>query len=47
MHRGKIVIRGTMEQLRAEAREPGSKLEEIFLKLTEESEPGAGLVGAS
>jgi len=47
MHRGKIVIGGTMEQLRAKARQPGSKLEEIFLELTEESEPGAGPAGAS
>lgn len=36
INRGRIVVMGTMDELRAEADKPGSKLEEIFLKLTEE-----------
>lgn len=40
MHRGRIVVQGTMDQLRADAEQPGSRLEEIFLKLTEEAQVG-------
>jgi ABC-2 type transport system ATP-binding protein len=35
---GRIVALGTMEQLRSDADRPGSRLEDIFLKLTEEAE---------
>jgi len=38
IHRGRIVARGTMDDLRREANRPGSRLEEIFLTLTEERE---------
>jgi ABC-2 type transport system ATP-binding protein len=41
MNRGRIVVKGTMDQLRADAEQPGSRLEEIFLKLTEEARAGA------
>lgn len=38
INRGRIVVIGTMDDLRAEADQPGSKLEEVFLRLTEEKE---------
>jgi hypothetical protein len=34
------VALGTMDQLRTEADEPGSSLEQIFLRLTEEAHVG-------
>ncbi|MFQ5679861.1 MAG: ABC transporter ATP-binding protein [Gemmatimonadota bacterium] len=34
IHRGKILVEGSMEELRAHASEVGGRLEEIFLKLT-------------
>ena len=37
VHRGRIAALGTMEELRAQADEPGSDLEAIFLRLTEEA----------
>jgi ABC-2 type transport system ATP-binding protein len=40
IHRGRIVTSGTMEELRREADRPGSRLEEIFLTLTEEESSG-------
>jgi ABC-2 type transport system ATP-binding protein len=36
--RGRIAALGTMDELRAEAQEPGSSLEELFLRLTEEAQ---------
>jgi ABC-2 type transport system ATP-binding protein len=48
LSRGKIAALGTMDELRTQAREPGSSLEEIFLRLTEEEQsqpdprPGGG-----
>jgi ABC-2 type transport system ATP-binding protein len=36
IHRGRLVALGTMDELRREADRPGSRLEEIFLSLTEE-----------
>ena len=43
LSRGRIAALGTMDELRAEAQEPGSSLEQIFLRLTEEArtEPAA------
>jgi len=38
LSRGRIAALGSMEQLRAEADQPGSSLEQIFLRLTEEAE---------
>jgi ABC-2 type transport system ATP-binding protein len=38
MNRGRIVAMGTMDTLRGEMDQPGSKLEEIFLQLTEEAD---------
>jgi ABC-2 type transport system ATP-binding protein len=35
---GRIVALGTMEELRRDADRPGSRLEDVFLKLTEEGE---------
>ncbi len=35
IHRGRIVALGTMDELRCEADRPGSRLEEIFLALTD------------
>ncbi len=35
IHRGRFVALGTMDELRSEADRPGSRLEEIFLALTE------------
>ena len=37
MNQGQIVVRGTMDELRVELDRPGSRLEEIFLRLTEEA----------
>jgi ABC-2 type transport system ATP-binding protein len=39
--RGRIAALGTMDELRAEAEEPGSSLEQIFLRLTEEAQATA------
>jgi ABC-2 type transport system ATP-binding protein len=36
IHRGSFVALGTMDELRSEADRPGSRLEEIFLALTDE-----------
>jgi ABC-2 type transport system ATP-binding protein len=36
MHRGRIAASGTMEELQREADRPGSRLEEIFLNITDE-----------
>jgi ABC-2 type transport system ATP-binding protein len=41
IHRGEIIARGTIDELRREARREDSSLEEIFLGLTE----GGGPVG--
>lgn len=38
LSRGRIAALGTMDELRAQAEEPGSSLEEIFLRLTEEAQ---------
>jgi ABC-2 type transport system ATP-binding protein len=38
LSRGKIAALGTMDELRAQAEEPGSSLEQIFLRLTEEAQ---------
>ena len=38
MDHGKVVRRGTLEQLREELDQPGSRLEEIFLQLTAQDE---------
>lgn len=38
LSRGKIVALGTMEELRAAAEQPGSSLEQIFIRLTTEAE---------
>jgi ABC-2 type transport system ATP-binding protein len=45
IHRGSIIALGTMDELRQEADRPGSRLEEIFLRLTEEEQEAA--VGAA
>lgn len=37
LSRGRIAALGTMDELRAEADQPGSSLEQIFLRLTEEA----------
>lgn len=37
IHRGHLVARGTMDELRELAARPGSNLEEVFLRLTEEA----------
>ena len=37
VHRGRIAALGTMDELRAQADQPGSDLEGIFLRLTEEA----------
>jgi ABC-2 type transport system ATP-binding protein len=39
IHRGEIVALGNMEELRHQADQPGSHLEEVFLRLTEVQEP--------
>ncbi len=44
LSRGRIAALGTMDQLRSEAGEPGSSLEQIFLQLTEQARNDA-LVG--
>lgn len=36
LHRGRLVAEGSFAQLQDRARQPGSSLEEIFLKITEE-----------
>lgn len=36
IHKGRLIARGSMEELRSRASRPGSTLEEVFLKLTEE-----------
>jgi ABC-2 type transport system ATP-binding protein len=41
IHRGEIVALGNMEELRRQADQPGSHLEEVFLRLTEERAPVA------
>jgi ABC-2 type transport system ATP-binding protein len=41
IHRGEIAALGNMEELRRQANQPGSHLEEVFLRLTEEQEPAA------
>lgn len=38
MHRGNVVASGTLDELRGEIDAPGSRLEEIFLQITEEEE---------
>ena len=38
LSRGRIAALGTMDELRAEADQPGSSLEQIFLRLTEEAQ---------
>ena len=38
INRGRIVVVGTMDELREKADQPGSGLEEVFLRLTEERE---------
>ncbi|MCX4243561.1 ABC transporter ATP-binding protein [Paraliomyxa miuraensis] len=38
LSRGTIAALGTMDELRAQAEEPGSSLEQIFLRLTEEAQ---------
>lgn len=38
LSRGSIAALGTMDELRAQAEEPGSSLEQIFLRLTEEAQ---------
>jgi ABC-2 type transport system ATP-binding protein len=46
IHRGDIVALGNMEELRQQSHQPGSHLEEVFLRLTEEQpQPGAGAEG--
>lgn len=40
MHHGQVVREGTLSSLRAEMDQPGSRLEEIFLQITEEEEEG-------
>jgi ABC-2 type transport system ATP-binding protein len=46
LHRGRLVAEGSFDELRDIARQPGSSLEEVFLRLTEEDAelagPGAG-----
>jgi len=43
MHRGVMIRNGTLEELRGEMDQPGSRLEEIFLQITaEEDDPAEG-----
>ncbi|MCH9683386.1 MAG: ABC transporter ATP-binding protein [Deltaproteobacteria bacterium] len=41
LSRGKIAALGTMDQLRTEADQPGSSLEQVFLRLTEQARASA------
>jgi ABC-2 type transport system ATP-binding protein len=41
LHRGNIAALGTMAELRERAKAPGSRLEDIFLRLTDEAEQEA------
>jgi ABC-2 type transport system ATP-binding protein len=45
LHHGRLVAEGSFDELRAVARQPGSSLEEVFLRITEEdielAAPGA------
>lgn len=38
LSRGRIAALGTMDELRSQAQEPGSSLEQIFMRLTEEAQ---------
>jgi ABC-type multidrug transport system ATPase subunit len=41
MHKGRLIAEGTLSELQQRAQMEGSTLEEVFLRLTEESEQEA------
>jgi ABC-2 type transport system ATP-binding protein len=43
IHHGKLAAMGTMTDLRGQAKSPGSHLEDIFLRITEEEELGTSI----